>query len=132
MAGIIYVLSNQNMPDLVKIGCSTADYPGQYIAGLYTQGVPTPFECIKAVRVDNEVSVEKAIHIAFEPSRVSPDRSFFRLKAEQIMVLLDQFSDEDVTEIIAQECRTALSSEMPAGKRAGQAEKTVVLKTAAD
>lgn len=55
--GIVYVLTNPAMPNMVKIGLSTADDVQQRMAQLYTTGVPLPFECVYAGRVANCATV---------------------------------------------------------------------------
>lgn len=64
MSGIIYVLTNPAMPGLVKIGMTARDDPRVRMDELYTKsaGVPVPFHCVRAVRVDDERAAEKALH----------------------------------------------------------------------
>ena len=45
------------------------------MSSLYTTGVPVPFECALAMKVKDPMSVERALHIAFAPSRVNPGGS---------------------------------------------------------
>ncbi|MXX30841.1 MAG: GIY-YIG nuclease family protein, partial [Chloroflexi bacterium] len=97
MAGIVYVLSNPSMPNLLKIGKTTQADPQVRIDQLYTSGVPVPFVCEIAVQVKDEVAVERALHLAFSPQRVNPSREFFELETEQVRVILDLVSTKDVT-----------------------------------
>ena len=48
--GIVYVLSNPAMPDIVKIG-KTRDI-NQRLSSLYSTGVPLPFKCVYAKEVE--------------------------------------------------------------------------------
>ncbi len=43
--GIVYILTNPAMPNLVKIGMTTRLEVGIRMSELYTTGVPVPFEC---------------------------------------------------------------------------------------
>ena len=43
--GIIYVLVNETMPGLVKIGITSSDITN-HMDDFYTTGVPLPFECL--------------------------------------------------------------------------------------
>ena len=80
--GIVYVLTNPAMPKLVKIG-KTGRGVETRLNDLYTTGVPLPFECAYAARVEDMDKVEKAFHNAFGPYRVNPRREFFEIEPEQ-------------------------------------------------
>ncbi len=72
-SGIVYVLTNPEMPGLVKIGKTSRKEVHQRLIELYSTGVPVPFECEYAARVSDETLVEKAFHTAFEPYRINPN-----------------------------------------------------------
>ena len=101
--GIIYVLTNPAMPGLVKIGKTSRASVRERLNELYGTGVPVPFECAFAGRVNNEGKVEKAFHRAFGPYRINPKREFFEIEAEQAIALLELMVDEDVTPQLQQE-----------------------------
>src|SRR5574344_529285 len=94
---IVYVLKNESMPGLIKIGITQQDDMGQRLPTLYTTGVPFPFECLWAGEVDNCHEIEILIHNAFKDSRINPKREFFKLDANQIIPLLKKLSSADVT-----------------------------------
>ena len=78
MSVIVYVLTNPAMPDLIKIGKTTRDDLQARMKELYTTGVPLPFDCSMAVEVEKKGDeLEKALHVAFEPHRLSRSREFF-------------------------------------------------------
>ncbi|GLI92748.1 GIY-YIG nuclease family protein [Methylocystis echinoides] len=87
MAEIVYVLINEAMPGLVKIGMTTSDL-GQRIRSLYTSGVPLAFELFFACEVANAAFVEKQLHEAFGDHRVSKSREFFRIAPERVKAAL--------------------------------------------
>ena len=58
--GIIYVLTNPAMSGLVKIGKTSRASVDQRLNELYSTGVPVPFECVFAGKVEDESKVEKA------------------------------------------------------------------------
>ena len=92
--GFVYVLINEAMPDLVKIG--KANMPvGKRIKELFTTSVPLPFECFHASKVQDMDFVEKQLHDAFHDSRVHPKREFFRISPERVQaaLLLAQVED---------------------------------------
>ena len=78
MAEIVYVLTNEAMPGLIKIGRTNADLAGR-IRSLYQTGVPLPFELYFACEVNDGAFVERQLHEAFGDHRVSKKREFFRL-----------------------------------------------------
>lgn len=117
MAGIVYLLTNPAMPGLVKIGKTTRDDPKVRMSELYSTGVPVPFECVKAVKVEDEAAIESALHTAFGPSRVNSQREFFEIDAVQASVLLDQLGTEDVTPQINAENETIDKQSRDAAKR---------------
>lgn len=96
--GIVYVLSNSAMPNLVKIGMTTRNEIDSRMRELFSTGVPFPFECEYACKVlaYDCSKIEKALHIAFHPYRVNASREFFKILPEQaiaILKLLDKSSD---------------------------------------
>tara|TARA_Y100001970_G_C13931392_1_gene698451 strand:+ start:176 stop:787 length:612 start_codon:yes stop_codon:yes gene_type:complete len=117
MAGIIYLLTNPAMPGLVKIGKTTREDPSLRIGELYSTGVPVPFNCVKAVKVEDEAAIEKALHIAFGPYRINSQREFFEIDELQAKILLDQFSTEDVTPQIQAESDTIDEQSKAASER---------------
>ncbi len=88
--GIVYVLVNECMPGLVKIGKTSRKDMGLRLRELYTTGVPLPFECRYACRVklSHMDELEKALHQAFAPNRVNQSREFFRVDVDQVLPIL--------------------------------------------
>lgn len=117
MSGIVYVLTNEAMPGLVKIGKTTQDDPLVRMDQLYTTGVPVPFECVIAMQVEKPDEVEKALHIAFGPDRINPRREFFKIGAEQAIVIIKQMGLEDVTPQVSAENQTISSEERASSQR---------------
>ena len=64
---------------------------------LYSTGVPAPFTCEIARRVDRYSEVESALHTVFEPSRVPSGREFFQVTLDQVAAALGLAGGEDVT-----------------------------------
>lgn len=100
--GIVYVLTNPAMPGIVKIGKTTRGM-GARLNELYSTGVPLPFECAYAARVDDESKVERAFHQAFGPYRINPRREFFNIEPEQAIALLELMASEDMTPSLQEE-----------------------------
>lgn len=86
--GFIYVLTNETMPGIVKIG-KTKRMPSDRSAELYTTGVAMPFRLVFAILVDDVDTFERDIHEELEGRRVNPSREFFRTEGgEAILAIL--------------------------------------------
>lgn len=114
--GIVYVLVNECMPGLVKIGKTSRKDMGARLRELYTTGVPLPFECRYACRVklSHTDELEKALHKAFAPYRVNDSREFFRIGVEQvlpILKLLTHMNEGDVTAEVSAEIQQEFTAE---------------------
>lgn len=92
----VYVLTNEAMPGLVKIGMTQAPIEARMLQ-LDTTGVPLPFECYYAARVNDQKKVEKALHEAFGDHRIRKSREFFRLDPYKAKVILELVAEEEVT-----------------------------------
>lgn len=106
--GIVYLLVNEAMPGLVKIGKTSRCDLKKRMKELFTTGVPLPFECVYACRVklSHMDELEKALHTAFAPNRVNENREFFRISPTQplpILKLLHHLNEGDVTAEVAAE-----------------------------
>ncbi|WP_420613515.1 GIY-YIG nuclease family protein [Candidatus Spongiisocius sp.] len=92
--GFVYILTNEAMPGLVKIGM--AEDPYQRAATLYTTGVPLPFEVAYAALVDHPNQWEAALHNAFSPQRVNSGREYFEIDPHQAVGILELVAIEDL------------------------------------
>ena len=101
--GIVYVLKNPAFPNLVKIGITTRDQVSIRMSELYTTGVPLPFKCVFAGKVDDPKKVESALHHAFTNTRVNPSREFFDIDESQAIAILRLLISEEVTPIVSDE-----------------------------
>lgn len=96
MSEIVYILTNESMPGLVKIGRSEQDIRDR-IKQLDVTGVPLPFECFAAYEVMDSRAVEKAFHIAFGDHRVREKREFFRISPDKPAAFLKLIGTKNVT-----------------------------------
>jgi hypothetical protein len=94
-AGVIYILSNPAMPGLVKLG-KTTNLPAR-LKQLYSTGVPVPFHCVFAKRVDNYHQVERKLHAGLRSQRENENREFFRIAEEEVINFLELIPGEEVT-----------------------------------
>jgi predicted transcriptional regulator len=109
--GIVYLLTNECMPGVVKIGMTSREDMDARLRELYTTGVPLPFDCVYACKVDCFKELEQALHEAFEPQRVNPNREFFRIKPSQAIGILKLFNKGNVTAEVVKEMENDLAEE---------------------
>jgi len=97
MPNTVYVLTNEAMPGLVKIGL-TGDSVEARISQLNSvPGVPLPFECYYAAEVDNMKRVESLLHQLFSEHRINPKREFFKIDPEKVVLALTIGNFKEVT-----------------------------------
>ena len=87
MPKIVYILTNQSMPDTIKIGVT--DNLERRIKELDNTSTPLPFECYYAVEVNNASEIEKKIHDGLDDKRVRNNREFFNTTPEQAKSILE-------------------------------------------
>lgn len=92
----VYILTNEAMPGLVKIGRTDGPLADRMRA-LDSCGVPLPFQCYFAARVENSVFVEAKLHEAFGDFRLRPRREFFQMDPLRAKAALELAALEDVT-----------------------------------
>jgi hypothetical protein len=73
----VYVLSNESMPGMYKVGMTTSS-PIERMNQLYTTGVPTPFNLEVSIAVIEALDSERLAHKALVDYRVSGRREFFK------------------------------------------------------
>lgn len=96
--GIIYVLTNDAMPGMVKIGRTSGEGVERRVAELSrATGVPLPFKVAVARSVHDAHKVEKALHMAFAPDRINPSREFFAIAEHRAVAVINAFPGEDLT-----------------------------------
>ena len=108
--GLIYVLTNECMPDLVKIGRTTRHELKKRMNELYSTGVPAPFECACAYKVEMNrlADVEKGLHSLFDEYRVPSGREFFSIKAEKVEIALNKIGNFQIADDATKEVQTEI------------------------
>ena len=95
---IVYILTNECMPDIIKIGIT--DNLSKRIKDLDNTSTPLPFECFYALEVDKAFGIEKLLHEAFDDKRVRQNREFFNCSPEQAksaLSIAEKMGGKDVT-----------------------------------
>ncbi|MDD9850983.1 MAG: GIY-YIG nuclease family protein [Gammaproteobacteria bacterium] len=103
MATIIYCLTNEAMPGLVKIG--KTDNLQERIRNLSATNVPLPFECAYAIKIDEDeraAACEMHLHDVFSDHRVNPKREFFKVNSGRVIAAMRLIGGEGATPIGAE------------------------------
>lgn len=96
MPGIVYILINDAMPGLVKIGMTTTSLE-QRMRELDNTSVPLPFKCYYAASVEKQDFIEGRLHVAFGDFRVRANREWFRIDPFRVKAALELVALVDVT-----------------------------------
>lgn len=120
--GIVYVLTNDAMPNMVKIGRTSGDGVERRVAELSrATGIPLPFKVAVARTVHDARVVERALHIAFGPDRVNPAREFFSIAPERAIAIINAFSGQDLTPQTERAVEQAIEASEPGTLAAAKA-----------
>ena len=119
--GCVYILTNKEMPNLVKIGqtSSPAEERAKQIS--IATGVPFPFQVAFALYCEQYIKLEKDIHSKLADYRL-PNKEFFRYPVnDAIMELKQLYSGYLTIEIQSLEShKTKLVGEIEKAKKAEQ------------
>ena len=102
MPDTVYVLVNEAMPGLIKIGLTAETVEARLTALSSATAVPLPFECYFAAEVADGARIEKTLHQLFSESRINPRREFFRLDPEKVVLAISIGPFKEVTPGVAQ------------------------------
>ena len=92
--GIIYIFTNDAMPNIIKIGITT-DLK-QRLQSLDTTATPLPFRCHYAIEVEDYEVKEKLIHDGFADHRIRANREFFTLSPERAVSILKAIDGKEI------------------------------------
>ena len=81
MSQIVYILTNEAMPDFIKIGFTTGPIE-ERLKQLDRTSTPLPFEVYYSAEVSDAVKDEKWLHSIFADRRVRDNREFFKMNPE--------------------------------------------------
>ncbi|MBQ8462822.1 MAG: GIY-YIG nuclease family protein [Prevotella sp.] len=112
--GYVYVLKNQWMENLVKIGKTTNIK--KRMDDLYNTSVPAAFRAlyVSKLPIDKMDDTERTLHLVFSDDRVNPKREFFQLGDEKIdkaIRILKLVETENVTDEVNGTVKTSLPPE---------------------
>lgn len=90
--GFIYILANEHMPGIYKIGMTT-NTPEQRAKEISSStGVPSPFFVIAAFHSKKPSQDEKIVHEAWAKNRINQGREFFRLTDKELSDAISELS----------------------------------------
>jgi len=95
MNQIVYVLTNESMPEFVKIGFTHGNIE-ERIRQLDRTGVSLPFEIYYAAIVDDAKKEEKWLHSIFADRRARDNREFFKMNPEYAALALKRVEIREV------------------------------------
>jgi T5orf172 domain len=93
--GKIYILTNDAMPDYIKIGYTAADDVETRMKQLDTTGLPLPFRLYACVEVEMAQQLERLAHEVFATQRARANREFFLVEPETAVKYLQAVSMND-------------------------------------
>lgn len=94
--GFIYILTNDSMPGLIKIGITNRPIK-ERLRELDSTEVPTPFNLYYAIEVEDYKNREKLIHQAYNKDRIRPNREFFKVEPESAVALLKAIGGKEIS-----------------------------------
>lgn len=95
--GFVYVLSNEAMPNLYKIGYTTGSPLGRAVELSRPTGVPTLFDLVCYGEMLNPQEFEKELHLKYDKHRSNKFREFFHIGINDVMKLKDYIQEESET-----------------------------------
>ncbi|MBI4749446.1 MAG: GIY-YIG nuclease family protein [Acidobacteria bacterium] len=98
--GFVYILTNESMPSVIKIG-RTQDVEGRVKTLSQSTSVPTPFKVIHQVRVSDCVKVETEVHqiLTKQGYRVNKKKEFFHCSTSTAIETLNSICGYPVPQI---------------------------------
>jgi hypothetical protein len=89
----VYVLKNEFMPGLLKIGY-TYNTPESRAVQLFKTGVPDMFKVVYRCKCFNGMRIERAVHQQLKKYRIREDREFFKIKLEEAIQAIEQMKEQ--------------------------------------
>jgi len=96
LAGWVYILSNEYMPGIYKVGMTTTSPEARAKELSSSTGVPFPFKVEAAYHCDDPAYSESEIHEALSEFRINNSREFFKLDLQEIKDACSQLSEAEV------------------------------------
>ena len=92
--GYVYILENDSMPGLVKIGNTARSTHERAKKLSNATGVPTPFKVVFELSSDKYERLEREVHSKLDRYRVGDNREFFKCTAEIAIKAIKEIHSE--------------------------------------
>ena len=86
--GKVYILTNDAMPGIIKIGITEMETIEDRIKSLDNTSVPKPFRFHYAIETEKHKEIENLMHNAFSKFRIRNNREFFEMDPESAVSAL--------------------------------------------
>lgn len=90
MGDFIYILENSSFPEFVKIGRTERNVEQRVRELSSATGVPTEFTVFRQYSVEDSAAAERQIRELLDGYRVSDNREFFKLKADEAASMIEE------------------------------------------
>jgi hypothetical protein len=90
----VYVLGNEYMPGLLKIGYTYNDPQIRASQISKSTGVPEKFKVLFYGRCFNGMRVEKAVHDLLKKYRINNSKEFFKISLEEAKISINQMIEK--------------------------------------
>ena len=94
--GKVYILTNDAMPGIIKIGITDMDSIEERMKLLDNTSVPKPFRFYYAIESIRYKEIEKLMHSAFSKFRTRDNREFFEMDAESAVAALKISGESEI------------------------------------
>lgn len=96
MMGFVYVMTNEAMPGLVKIGFTTIDADTRARDLSSASGVPIPFQVEYVMETESPDWLEFCVHESLGTTRLNPNREFFRVTVDQAADAIERAAQSEI------------------------------------
>lgn len=99
MDGIIYLLSNQSMPNfvLIETAATTQEMEADVKRFFSDSAIPTPFELVYSGIIADYKVIFEFLKVALSNYRINPERNFFTCSIEKIITIIKNKEVRDIT-----------------------------------
>ena len=87
--GIVYLLTNESMPNFVRLDFTQKDDVAERVQRLNKGSVPMPFSLYFAARVPDCLQLERTLHLIFGERRMPRNREFFKINPDLLRAVIE-------------------------------------------
>ncbi len=119
--GIVYILTNDAMPGIIKIGITEESVENR-IKSLDNTSLPLPFRFYFAIESKRYKEIEKLAHDTFSAFRLRENREFFKMDPERAVSALRISGDKEIklTNKMIDDSGDEIEEKIPATRRTGK------------